>query len=84
MDSMNENNHNILFQEVCWILNSLVLNFGVTLKNVMCQLVEMILQQKLSYKCIWHDFKKSFLLTSIKAHNTGNSNVQPLWLVMAL
>ena len=84
MDGTSENNHNILFQEVCWILNLPVLNFGVTLKNVMCQLVEMILQQKLSYKCTWHGFKKSFLMTNIKAHNTGNPNVQSLWLVMAL
>ena len=45
---MNENNHNILFQEVCWILDLSVLNFDVMYENIMCiigQLVEMIIHK---------------------------------------
>ena len=84
MDGMNENNYNILFQEMCWILHSPVLNFGVMFENIRCQLVEMIIPQKISYKCIRHGFKMSSIMTDLKAHNTGNSNVQSMWLVMAL
>ena len=84
MDGVNEHNPNILFQEVCWILDLSVLNFGMMFENIMCQLVEMFMQQKLSYKCIQHGFKMSFMMTNIKVHNTGKSNVQSMWLVMAL
>ena len=44
----------------------------------------MFMQQKLSYKCIQHGFKMSFMMTNIEAHTTGNSNVQSMWLVIAL
>ena len=37
---MNENNHNILFQEVCWILDLPVLNFCVMFENIMSQLLK--------------------------------------------
>ena len=59
---MNENNHCIMFQTVCWILDLPVLNFGVMFKNVMCQLVEMIIQQTLSY-IIYDDYQNTLLVT---------------------
>ena len=29
----------------------------------------MIIKNKLSYKCIWHGFKMSFMMTNINPHN---------------